>query len=112
MKKTRLTIGPAASALGTSVLTPTPSAVKLSMPTMRTRTNGHDVGRAVHVVAEAADQQHQHDLDRRHDHGVDEDGGQQHPGRERAEAQALEQAHLAAVHQLMAKMLKQAAMMP
>ena len=40
MKKTRLTIGPAASALGTSVLTPTPSAVKHSMPTMSVRTNG------------------------------------------------------------------------
>ena len=40
MKNTRLTIGPAASAFGTNVLTPTPSAVKHSMPTIITRTNG------------------------------------------------------------------------
>ena len=39
MKNTRLTIGPAASALGTRVLMPTPMAVKLSMPTTSTRTN-------------------------------------------------------------------------
>ena len=39
-------MGPAASALGTSVLTPTPSAVKLSMPTTSASTNGPDVGRA------------------------------------------------------------------
>ena len=39
MKKTKLTIGPAASAFGTSVLMPTPIAVKLSIPTTSTSTN-------------------------------------------------------------------------
>jgi len=41
-KKTMLIIGPAASAFGTRVLTPTPNAVKLSIPTptVRTKANG------------------------------------------------------------------------
>ena len=51
-------MGPAASAFGTRVLIPTPRAVKLSMPTTSTRTNGADVVRAVHAVAEAADEEH------------------------------------------------------
>ena len=65
MKNTRLTTGPAASALGTKVLMPTPSAVKHSMPDHDHEHERGHVLRPVHVVAEATDQQDQDDLDQR-----------------------------------------------
>ena len=40
MKKVRLTIGPAASALGTSVLTPPPARCKQSIATTSVTMNG------------------------------------------------------------------------
>ena len=82
MKKTMLTTGPAASTLGSRVLTPMPNAVNPSIPTTSASRNG-TTWAGPWTPKGAADGEHQHDLDHAHDHRVDEDGGHQDPRRHR-----------------------------